>query len=514
MFWAVYSFAQTPTWANDIACLVYTHCTPCHHDNGIAPFSLMTYNDAFTHQAVMNTDVNSHIMPPYTPNVNYQQYIGERYLTTQEIELLNAWFHAGAPEGDSAQAPPPPVYASGPVITNPGFTARIPTYTVPQLSSDLYRCFVVSNRFPQTQYITGLEIIPGNNSAVHHVIVYQDTAYTPVSLDSANNGNGYTSFGSDGDNTGQLVGVWVPGSSPYFTPSGMGIALPAGSRIILQIHYPAGASGLTDSTRINLQLTSDSNLRKVAITPALNYYTNMINGPLVIPANTVDTFYEKYTVPAKVTLLAVGPHAHLVCTEMTSFGVEPNGDTVNFVSGPWNFHWQGLYPFKKPIVIPSGTKLYGRAIYDNTDNNPSNPNYPSQTVSAGESTTNEMMIFFFSYTLYEPGDENAVYDTTTSVQHYDNCVYEEAASGINEIPQIRATAFPNPTSGLFDISITGADECTMSVEDITGKTVLTRQAKAGYNPLDISDLAQGLYFITINDNAGSFKPQTLRIVKE
>ena len=506
--------AQSPTWSSDIACLVYTHCTACHHENGIAPFSLTSYADAYGYQGVMQSDVNNHIMPPYPPDVAYQQYEQERYLTPQEIGLLNAWVNAGAPEGDTALAPPVPVYTSGAVISNPGFTARIPTFTVPQLSSDLYQCFIVSNPSTQAQYVTGIEVIPGNNAAVHHVIVYQDTSNVPVQLDSSSPGPGYPEFGGDGSNSAQILGIWTPGSSPYFTPSGMGILVPAGSRIILQVHYPAGSSGLTDSTRVNLQYSSASNLRKVYIEPVLNYYSNMTNGPLVIPANTIDTFYEKYDVPAKATILAIGPHAHLICTEMKAFGVDPSGDTIPFISDAWNFHWQGFYAFKKPIVLPAGTELHGQAIYTNTGNNPLNPNYPPKTVSAGESTTDEMMLFFFSYTGYEAGDEDAVYDTTTYIHTYDNCAYAPVTASINDLPQIKATVFPNPSSGLLDVNLTGTIEYTARVADLTGNTILTTHMNAGYNSLDISTLEAGMYFITIGDITGNLRPQTLRIIKQ
>ena len=506
--------AQTPTWSNDVACILYTHCTTCHHDNGIAPFALTSYTDAQSHMALMYTDINNHIMPPYPPDVNYQHYIGERYLNSNELSILNAWIHAGGPEGDSAQAPPKPVYTPGAVITNPDFTARIPTYTVPQINSDLYRCFIISNPSAQTKYVTGLEVIPGNNEAVHHVIVYADTSAKPIQLDSADPGLGYTEFGGDGSNSGQMLGVWTPGADPYYTPPGMGITVPAGARIIVQIHYPATSSGMVDSTRVNLKFSSNANVRQVSIAQVLNYYTNMTNGPLVIPANAVDTFYEELTVPAKVTVLSVSPHSHLICTDMKSFGVQPNGDTIPFVTEKWNFHWQGFYSFKKPIVLPLGTKIYGKAIYDNTSNNPLNPNFPPQPVVAGESTTNEMMIFFFSYTLYQAGDENAVYDTTTYIHTYDGCTYTDIPNAVNEIPQLKAVAFPNPTTGLLEVNVTGTNACTGIVTDITGKQINTLHLNGGFNSVDISALSTGMYFITLADNEGNLKPQTLRIVKE
>ena len=315
------SNAQTTTWAGNVACLLYTHCTACHNSNGIGPFSLVSYNDAFTHKSIIQSAINNHIMPPYPADVAYQQYSREKYLTTQEISIINDWINAGGPEGDSSAAPPAPIYSSGPVIINPGFTGKIPIYSIPNSSTDLYRCFIVSNPFSQTQYVTGIEVLPGNNSAVHHVTVYEDTSYIPVQLDSLDPEPGYTEFVGTGSPSAQMLGIWTPGSEPYFAPAGMGLVIPPGARIILQIHYPAGSSGLIDSTSVNLQISTDTGLRIITINTLLINTTTLLNGPLQIPANTIDTFYEEYHLPTAITVLAVCPHSHLICTEMKSFAV-------------------------------------------------------------------------------------------------------------------------------------------------------------------------------------------------
>jgi hypothetical protein len=167
------------------------------------------------------------------------------------------------------------------------------------------------------------------------------------------------------------------------------------------------------------------------------------------------------------------------------------------------------------MVVPTGTILYGQAIYTNTEDNPLNPNFPPQRVSAGEATTDEMMLFFFSYTAYQAGDENMVYDTTTYIHTYDNCNYTVIpTSAINELPTIKAVVFPNPTTGLLELDISGTSTCTGFISDITGKEIFSQNFKGGSNQLDITQLATGMYFITLADNTGSLKRQTLRVVKQ
>ena len=161
-------------------------------------------------------------------------------MTETEKTLISDWVTAGAPAGDTSQMLPPPVYSSGPVITNPDLSARIPDFTIPNTSGDLYQAFVITNPNPVAKYITQIEVVPGNRSVVHHVLVYQDSTYTPVANDSAFAGPGYVSFGGIGSNTAKLVSTWVPGSGIYNLPTGMGIRLGAGARIVLQIHYQIG----------------------------------------------------------------------------------------------------------------------------------------------------------------------------------------------------------------------------------------------------------------------------------
>ncbi|HWB63985.1 MAG TPA: T9SS type A sorting domain-containing protein, partial [Chitinophagales bacterium] len=514
---ANFAGAQTPTWGNGVACIMYTHCTTCHHPDGIAPFSLIDYQDAYNQRQNIAYDINNKIMPPFPPDINYQHYQHERYLTAQELQILNAWVSGGAPMGDTTQAPPAPVYTTETAIPNPDFTSRIPDYVVPPATGDIYRCFVVSNPFQQSVYVSGIEVIPGNSSIVHHVLVYQDTSAIPVQLDSSDPGPGYTNFGGIGSNTAKLMGAWVPGSGAYFLPDSMGIKIPVGGRIVLQIHYPLGSSGQLDSTRINVKFNYQSGIRNVAVQPILNHFLSLTDGPLVIPANTVDTFHEQFTMPGAVSILSIAPHAHLICQSMEAFAVLPGGDTLPLIKiDNWNFHWQGSYSFKKLLHLPGGTVLHGIAVYNNTSSNPENPNDPPTQVSLGEATTDEMMLFFFAYTGYQAGDEDRVYDTTTSIATYNNCTYtENVETGLTAVENnLNVTAYPNPTAGQLEVTINGAAECNARLSDITGKILLNTTLRGGYNTLDMGYLAKGIYFMSVTDTNDKLHPSTLKIVKQ
>jgi hypothetical protein len=508
--------ASTPTWSSDVACIVYSHCSSCHNPQGIAPFSLLTYADAFSTMQGIRYNVENKLMPPYLPNTHYQHYADEKTLTDQEIRTISAWVNAGGPEGDTTQAPPQPVFTTNVVLTNPDLVGKMPVYTIPFTGTDLYRCFVITNPQPTASFIKTIEVVPGNRAAVHHVLIYQDTSSSLIALDSADAGPGYTNFGGPGSNTAKLVGGWVPGSTSYSVPAGMGIKLVQGARLVIQVHYPTSAQGMVDSTRVNIQFDNTPNLRNVTFAPILNHQISMTDGPLVIPADSARMFHEHYSMPAvDVTVLSVAPHAHLICRSMKAFAVTPTGDTIPVIDIPnWDFHWQGAHPFQKPIKVPARSELYGEAYYDNTQNNPHNPNHPIQTVVKGESTSDEMMLFYFSFLQYVSGDENIIVDTTSHEAHYLNCT-SAFVSSPTAIEDVITTAnirvYPNPTHNILNYECTN-EVREISLTDITGKTVKAVSSPDRSGNISVGDLAGGLYFMRVEQQNGVAFTQ--RFIKE
>jgi len=485
-------FAQNPTWTNQVSCILYSHCTSCHNPNGLAPFSLLTYAEAYNQRFNISNSVSSKKMPPYLPDLSYSRFAHERVLTMDEISLLNAWASNGGASGDTTLVTPP-VYLTTEEITAPDLVGRILTFTVPNTGGDLYQAFIITNPAPTTQYITKMEIVPGNRNIVHHVLVFQDSTNNPVANDSAYAGPGYVSFGGIGSNKAQLISAWVPGSGVYSLPTGMGIKLNAGSRIVVQIHYPNGSAGQVDSTKVNVKF-SPNPLRNVSIAPILNT-ANMTNGPLVIPANSTKTFYSQYTVPANVTVISVAPHAHLINTKFEVFGVTPTSDTIRFIRiNDWDFHWQGAQNFQKPIKVPSGTVLHGIAFYDNTMSNPHNPNNPPQNVTQGEATADEMMLIYFGYLLYQSGDENIIVDSAAHIAHYQDCEPEALVSGIEEsnFEQLNFYAFPNPASTQINLMFSSTGSFIAEIINTVGEVVVSSNNQ---KTLDISELPNGLYFV-------------------
>ncbi|MCB9187305.1 MAG: T9SS type A sorting domain-containing protein [Flavobacteriales bacterium] len=483
------SFGQTATYNADVSCILYEHCTSCHHDGGIAPFGLMDYQEATAAAYGIYQAVNAGTMPPWPPNHDYNQLAHERLLSQEEIDIINEWVNGGTPEGQGT-APQAPVYLSNEEITNPDLVLTMEQYTVNSIGNDVYRCFVIPTGLTEDVFITEIEVIPGNNEAVHHVLLFQDITNTPQQLDNNDPNPGYTHFGGTGSSQSKMIGSWVPGQGRKVYPSGMGVRIPAGADVVMQIHYPTTANGQTDQTKVNIKYTTGF-VREVYIAPPLNHYS-LNEGSLVVPANSVSTFSCDYQVPNQydLTVLDVAPHMHLLGKSITVWAETPSNQTIPFIQiNDWDFHWQGFYDFKNPIRIPAGSTVYSTATYDNTSNNPNNPNNPPQLVTAGESTTEEMMLVYFSYTLYVPGDENIVIDGSTS---HPTHTCNNQFVGLDEFEAEDLWIYPIPAIDILNISSDG-NWSQFRITDVAGKVI---KQVSGVRSVDVSDLSAGIYHLT------------------
>lgn len=500
-------FAQTPTYCDDIATIFYQNCTGCHRPNNIAPFSLITYADATNTGYSLADAVNTGRMPPWPPNANFNRLAHERLLSAQDIQKINDWISGGVPEGNIANLPALPNYPTGSQIGTPDDVLQLLNYTV-SVATDDYRCFVVPSGYSVDQMMKAVEFIPGNTAIVHHVLIYWDTTGVCQQLDNQDPNPGYQGFGGVGNSDAELIGAWVPGSTPFILPIGMGINIPANADVVAQFHYAPGSNGLSDNSQINFFYQSTSGFtRPVFFNAPLNHVdpNSLTEWPLFIPANTVKTFHEEFLVPIDLSLLGVAPHMHLIGKKINAFGVTPTNDTIPFIEiNNWNFHWQGLYQFRKVLKIPSGTMLYSVATYDNTSTNYNNPNNPPQMVTAGESTFDEMMLSFFEFTIYFPGDENIVVDNSplVSVGTVDALLPSKNQSLI---------LYPNPSTSklIAEFTISVNENYSLEIKDEMGRMVKqlfsNRKMETGNYRFQysIGDLPSGNYIVKLNGKISS-----------
>ncbi|MGB1217566.1 MAG: T9SS type A sorting domain-containing protein, partial [Saprospiraceae bacterium] len=391
---------------------------------------------------------------------------------------------------------------------DPDVTFTTPLYTVPTINDDLYKCFVIQTNFAEDKYISDIEIFPNNRNIVHHILAYQNLTNDPVIADNNDPALGFECGGSLEGGNNVLVAEWVPGARAWTLPEGTGIKLTAGANIVIQVHYPDNADGQNDFLTMNMKFEDNSagDVREVFQDQTLDHLEHLQQSFLFIPANTTPTFTQKFVLPEDRTFIGTAPHAHLLCQEMKSWAIKPDGTTVNMVHIPnWDFDWQGFYYYPEPIILPAGTELWGEARYDNTSNNPKNPNNPPQLVTLGEDTDDEMMLFFYQYLFYENGDETLFNFTEEhDNQHTDECNSLVPVFDIEK--EQKFSISPNPNQGNI-LSIEWGTKIQgnyiLQIMDVTGKQIFESSCSSNCDVNLPTFLENGVYLCSISQEGNA-----------
>ncbi len=440
IFSTVTSYAQITY--KDVAGIFFSRCTSCHHQGGAGPFPFMNYSQTVQEATGIFAALTDNEMPPWSPDTSYTRFLHERIITASEKTAILNWINGGALAGDTTLAPAPPVYTGYQLNGTPTMELQMPVYTSTASSVDQYVCFSLPTNLAQDQYLRAFEIVPGNPAIVHHVLLNVDTLGTTVNDLSG------TCFTLPGD---YGLGGFAPGAPPTVFPGQaplkLGIRIKAGSKIVMQMHYPAGSAGLQDSTKIRLYFypVNEPGIRPVSVVAPLQ------NWALFMPPGTVNTFSASFPpFPFDLSILATFPHSHLLCTSLVNYAFSGT-DTIPLIRiNDWDFEWQGYYNYRYPVRIPAGYTLQSEHVYDNTSGNPNNPNSPPQLVVAGLSTTDEMLFDSFQLTYYLPGDELIDIGAILATDSLLSGLPSPNLPG-NTHPLIQV--FPNPSTGHFTFRI-------------------------------------------------------------
>lgn len=378
----------SPTFASDVAPVIYRRCASCHYPDGAAPFSLLTYEDARMRADQIAAVTAKRYMPPWLPKPGYARFIGERRLTDQEIRLFARWAETGAPAGNLALVPPPPALASLRwQLGEPNLVLDVPGFTVPAGNRDIYRNLVVRVPGSELRWVESVELRPGRPGVVHHARLMVDSTRSSADFDAADPAPGFDGMELVSGATnpeGSFVG-WTPGKVPSRGRGGLAWPLHPGTDIVLQLHLPPRSVPARIEPRIGLYFAD----RPPARLPSL---VTLQSHDIDIPSG--DSAYvvvETYKLPIPVEALGVYPHAHYLAKQMQGYAILPTGERRVLIQiDNWDFKWQDEYRYADPIQLPAGSVLTMRYTYDNSTRNPSNPHHPPQRVRHGPQSTDEM----------------------------------------------------------------------------------------------------------------------------
>ena len=392
------SAGQTPTFYRDIAPVLQNHCQSCHRQGEIAPFPLVTYADTKPWARGIAQSVESRKMPPWFADPCCGHFANDPSLSRSEIEKIAEWVKAGAPAGDQKDSPPPRHWAEGWNIATPDLVLKMPVAVRLPAAGDVeYTYEIVPTNFSQGKWVKMSELRPSARAHVHHAVVYirppesEWLRGAPVDVPfTASTFNDPHLMHEAHETTSDLLLVYAPGSSPENWPEGMAKFIPAHSDLIFQMHYTTNGHASRDQTSLGLVFAKVEPKQRVLTLQLANDHDS-----IPIPPNT-DNYRVQVsgTLPNDATLLGFFPHLHLRGKRFEYSIVYRDGSRETLLRVNYDFYWQLSYRLAQPRMLPAGTKLEAVAWYDNSRNNPHNPD-PTSAVQWGEQTYNEMMVGFF-----------------------------------------------------------------------------------------------------------------------
>ena len=392
------------TFNRDIAPIVFQYCASCHRPGESGPFPLLTYQDVKKHGHQIVAVTQSRYMPPWLPEPGRLKFADERRLTDQQIATIRRWVDEGMLQGKPGDLPAAPKFVEGWQLGQPDLILKAAKpYVLPASGRDRYWNFIFPVPISGTRWVRAVEIHPGDKRLVHHANVYVDRYETARRMEKekgAGFGGMEIRIDSEAFDPDSHFLFWKPGTVAAFEPDGMALRLDKGTDLILNAHLQPSGKPEPIQPIIGLYFTD----KPATVHPMLLQLQN--DAALDIPAGATNfVVTDEFKLPLDVDVLGVYPHAHYLGKDLLATAELPDGTTKTLIHiKHWDVNWQAVYRYEQPVFLPRNTVLKMRYVYDNSEDNTANPNYPPARVQAGNLSTDEMAHFWLQVVpKQEPG---------------------------------------------------------------------------------------------------------------
>ena len=382
------------TYRRDIEPILAANCVECHQTDGIAPFALHTWGEASVRSGMLEYMTSEGLMPPWRPEPRFGRFRDERYLSRTQIELIAAWTRNDDAEGLHAdRAPVAKVPDPGWRLGKPDLVLpMVEPFGLPASGDDVYRYFVIPSGLARDRTVVAIDFRPGAPSVVHHANFFADYSGKARREDAKDEMPGFSVFGTgsfmsyDGTDEASFgIGGWAPGADPYALPEGVGLWLPKGGDIVLEIHYKLNGRATVDRSEIGVYF---------AESPTPEYIDGLLIGTqdLDIPAGErAYVRHVSFEVPVGFRLVDVMPHMHYIGAKARMVVTFPDGRAISvFGIEDWDLRWQNIYALRTPLHVPEGSRVAAWFVWDNSADNFDNPFNPPRRIRWGWNSEEEM----------------------------------------------------------------------------------------------------------------------------
>jgi Copper type II ascorbate-dependent monooxygenase, C-terminal domain len=411
--------SSKPTFTKDIAPILYERCVQCHRPGSIAPMSLLDYKSVRPWARSIREAVLSRKMPPWFADPQYGHFANDARLNTREMETIKAWVDSGVAEGDPKDLPKTPQFAEGWSLGKPDLIVDIGEDFAVRPGADDYEHFIVPMNLKNGIWVRAAELRPGNRQVVHHAHVnpvLSEKLAGPATIQAMNSINPYLEHDGkltrirmdapvldnacapdspklpyiQGFQEGALAS-YLPGRQPDVFADGSAKWVPAGTKLEFSIHYAKVRELQTDRTSVGLYLAPGPPERVLHRMDLRNFFF------LIPPGDGNHEVRRCYTFEKDKLLLSITPHMHFRGKDVRYEVTRPNGKREVLLSVPhYNFDWQLVYRFQDPILIEKDSVLMLTAHFDNSSNNPANPD-PTKAIRWGDKSEEEMFSNYLEY---------------------------------------------------------------------------------------------------------------------
>ncbi len=364
------------TYSKQVSRIIQKRCQECHRPNAVAEFfPWMDYTDVKSMAGMIKEVIVDRRMPPWHADPRYGEFANDHSMPEEEINTIVTWIDAGCPNGDEENLPEPKEYPKSEwTIGQPDMVVKLPEpFEVPAQGVVDYKYYTVDMNIEQDVWVQRSQVV-FDTPAVHHIILF----YKPAGEEDARR---------------HWVCGAAPGDKAFSYPEGMGRKVPAGSKFVFQVHYTPTGRKYVDQSYVGLVFSDEPVEHEVQLHPLGEKYLN-------ITAGDPDFSYERtYHIKKDLYAITLFPHMHYRGKSFEYQVEYPDGKTETILSVPrYDFNWQSYYEFAEPKFIPAGSKIITIAHWDNSENNPYNPD-PTKNVQYGEQSWDEMMYGFIDYYL-------------------------------------------------------------------------------------------------------------------
>jgi hypothetical protein len=384
------------TFHRDVLPILQSHCQTCHRAGGIGPMPLETYAQVARRADDVLRMTTSRAMPPWFADPRIGHFANDPSLSTNEIAAIKTWVESGKEEGDPHDAPAPRVWSGAWSIPKPDAVIKMPAPVKIPANGDVeYTYEIVPTDFTENKWVQISQVLPSGPKLVHHAVIYirpPDSKWLrgapvgmPFTASTLHDENlTHQAHWTDSD----MLLVYAPGSSPDNWPDGMAKFIPAGSDLIFQMHYTTNGTPGEDQTSVGIVFAKRAPEKRVIS-------LQLTNDRFVIPPGEANFPVEVHgMLPNDAMLLSFFPHMHLRGKAFEYNIVRPDHSKQTLLHVNYNFYWQLSYKLATPLALKAGTELQAIGVFDNSKNNPHNPD-PTKAVRWGDQTYEEMMVGFF-----------------------------------------------------------------------------------------------------------------------